>query len=69
MHMLLLGNDATGTIYQVVFETPVTAWDKEWPIAEPVFKQLVLGSLHEAAKPADEKVLTPKEGLGDEKGD
>jgi tetratricopeptide (TPR) repeat protein len=40
MHHVLFANDSTGTLYLVIFETPAASWDKEWPIAEKVLKQL-----------------------------
>jgi tetratricopeptide (TPR) repeat protein len=40
MRHVLFANDSTCTLYLVIVETPAATWDKQWPIAEKVFKQL-----------------------------
>ena len=40
--LLLVANDATDTLYHIMFESPIRQWDEEWPVARMVLKQLVL---------------------------
>ena len=39
---LAVGNDETGTLYVIIFESPLKNWDQEWPVAENVLKYLML---------------------------
>jgi len=39
--VLLVPNDATDTVYHVMFESPARLWDSQWPVAETVFNRLV----------------------------
>lgn len=39
---LLLANDETGTLFQIIFESPVSTWDVDWQTGEIILKHLVL---------------------------
>lgn len=41
-HALFISNDTTGTLYVVIFETPIILWPENWPVAEKILKQLYL---------------------------
>lgn len=38
----LVANDRTGTLFQIIFEAPVAAWDAEWAAGDVIIKNLVL---------------------------
>jgi hypothetical protein len=38
----LMANDRTGTLFQIIFEAPVAAWDAEWAAGDVIIKNLVL---------------------------
>ncbi|HQO58012.1 MAG TPA: hypothetical protein PLT76_04765 [Candidatus Omnitrophota bacterium] len=38
----LVANDRTGTLYQIIFEAPVAAWEAEWPVGDLITKNIVL---------------------------
>lgn len=43
-HMLAIGNDSTGTLYLLTFESPVEDWAQASAIAEPMLKRLWIDS-------------------------
>jgi hypothetical protein len=42
MHHTLFGNDPTGTVFVIIYETPTRNLDAEWPIASTVLRSLML---------------------------
>jgi hypothetical protein len=42
IHYLLIGNDTTGTLYLVIFESPLESWDTAWKVATPMLNMLKL---------------------------
>lgn len=42
VHNLLIANDNTGTLYLVMFEAPISEWNKAWKIAEPMLQYLLI---------------------------
>lgn len=42
IYNLLMANDQTGTLYQVIFEAPLSEWDKAWEIGEQILKKILV---------------------------
>jgi len=42
IYNLLMANDKTGTLYQVVYEAPLNEWDDAWRIGEPILKKILI---------------------------
>lgn len=42
IYNLLMANDKTGTLYQVVYEAPLNEWDDAWKIGEPILKRILI---------------------------
>jgi hypothetical protein len=43
MHYLAIGNENTGTLFLMYFESPESQWEQAWAIAEPILTLFVLG--------------------------
>jgi len=43
-HNLAIGNEETGTVYIIVFESSAGTWDEDWMVAEPIFQRLWIDS-------------------------
>lgn len=43
-HNLAIGNDATGTLYLIIFEGPAESWKTEWQVAEPMLQRFLIDS-------------------------
>lgn len=43
MHYLVIGNQATGALFVMYFESPESGWEQAWAIAEPILTLFVIG--------------------------
>lgn len=43
-HELAIGNDTTGTMYQIIFEAPAASWKAAWQVGEPILQRFLIDS-------------------------